>query len=99
MSTFMDKLGVIWKGPSWFPGIPRLGLDKYKINVSFIFHTLLLLLLHTLLLLDSTHKCICKKYYLLLYTTLFSDYQQYFMNNSTDRKRIRLYESTCMKVK
>lgn len=41
MSTFMDKLGVIWKGPSWFPGIPRLGLDKYKINVSFIFYTLL----------------------------------------------------------
>ncbi|XP_033195432.2 alkylglycerol monooxygenase isoform X1 [Bombus vancouverensis nearcticus] len=34
MSTFMDKLGVIWKGPSWFPGIPRLGLDKYKINVT-----------------------------------------------------------------
>ncbi|CAL7944163.1 unnamed protein product [Xylocopa violacea] len=34
MSTLTDKLAVIWKGPSWFPGSPRLGLDEYKINVT-----------------------------------------------------------------
>lgn len=34
MKSLMDKLGVLWKGPSWFPGGPRLGLDEYKINVT-----------------------------------------------------------------
>lgn len=34
MNTLMDKFAVIWKGPSWLPGLPRLGLDEYKINVS-----------------------------------------------------------------
>ncbi|OAD60435.1 Alkylglycerol monooxygenase [Eufriesea mexicana] len=34
MSNLADKLAVIWKGPSWFPGSPRLGLDEYKINVT-----------------------------------------------------------------
>lgn len=33
MKTIRDKLSVYWKGPSWFPGSPRLGLDEYKINV------------------------------------------------------------------
>ncbi|KAK0175042.1 hypothetical protein PV327_008827 [Microctonus hyperodae] len=33
MNMLMDKLAVIWKGPSWLPGLPRLGLDEYKINV------------------------------------------------------------------
>ncbi|XP_017882029.1 alkylglycerol monooxygenase-like [Ceratina calcarata] len=34
MSNLTDKLAVVWKGPSWFPGSPRLGLDEYKINVT-----------------------------------------------------------------
>lgn len=34
MSSLTDKLAVIWKGPSWFSGGPRLGLDEFKINVS-----------------------------------------------------------------
>nr|XP_034187559.1 alkylglycerol monooxygenase-like [Osmia lignaria]XP_034187560.1 alkylglycerol monooxygenase-like [Osmia lignaria]XP_034187562.1 alkylglycerol monooxygenase-like [Osmia lignaria] len=34
MSSLTDKLAVIWKGPSWFPGGPRLGLDEFKINVT-----------------------------------------------------------------
>lgn len=34
MKSFMDKLAVFWKGPSWYSGGPRLGLDKYKINVT-----------------------------------------------------------------
>ncbi|XP_076173525.1 alkylglycerol monooxygenase isoform X2 [Ptiloglossa arizonensis] len=34
MSSVSDKLAVFWKGPSWFPGSPRLGLDEYKINVT-----------------------------------------------------------------
>lgn len=38
MSNLADKLAVIWKGPSWFPGSPRLGLDEYKINVSFAYY-------------------------------------------------------------
>ncbi|XP_011704741.1 PREDICTED: alkylglycerol monooxygenase-like isoform X2 [Wasmannia auropunctata] len=33
MSTWADKFAVFWKGPSWFPGSPRLGLDEYKIKV------------------------------------------------------------------
>ncbi|XP_043269066.1 alkylglycerol monooxygenase-like isoform X2 [Venturia canescens] len=32
--TVEDKLAVLWKGPSWFPGAPRLGLDEFKINVT-----------------------------------------------------------------
>ena len=38
MPTFTNKLAVFWKGPSWFPGGPRLGLDEYKINVSFVLY-------------------------------------------------------------
>lgn len=34
MDTWANKLAVFWKGPSWFPGGPRLGLDEYKIHVS-----------------------------------------------------------------
>ncbi|XP_043684595.1 alkylglycerol monooxygenase-like isoform X1 [Vespula pensylvanica] len=34
MKSSADKLSVLWKGPSWYPGGPRLGLDKYKINVT-----------------------------------------------------------------
>ncbi|XP_057336018.1 alkylglycerol monooxygenase-like isoform X1 [Microplitis mediator] len=34
MKTISDKLSAYWKGPSWFPGSPRLGLDEYKINVT-----------------------------------------------------------------
>ncbi|XP_053979961.1 alkylglycerol monooxygenase-like [Hylaeus anthracinus] len=34
MSSVADKLAVFWKGPSWFPGSPRLGLDEYKVNVT-----------------------------------------------------------------
>lgn len=34
MKSLTDKLAVVWKGPSWFPGGPRLGLDEYKINVT-----------------------------------------------------------------
>lgn len=33
MNLWNEKLAVLWKGPSWFPGGPRLGLDEYKINV------------------------------------------------------------------
>ncbi|RLU19663.1 hypothetical protein DMN91_008220 [Ooceraea biroi] len=33
MDTWADKLAVFWKGPSWFPGGPRLGLDEFKIKV------------------------------------------------------------------
>lgn len=33
MVTWADKLAVFWKGPSWFPGLPRLGLDEFKIKV------------------------------------------------------------------
>jgi len=33
MSTWTDKFAVFWKGPSWFPGAPRLGLDEFKIKV------------------------------------------------------------------
>ncbi|XP_035724592.1 alkylglycerol monooxygenase-like isoform X3 [Vespa mandarinia] len=34
MKSSANKLSVLWKGPSWYPGGPRLGLDKYKINVT-----------------------------------------------------------------
>ncbi|XP_033327030.1 alkylglycerol monooxygenase [Megalopta genalis] len=34
MRSLTDKLAVVWKGPSWFPGGPRLGLDERKINVT-----------------------------------------------------------------
>lgn len=34
MQPLTDKLAVFWKGPSWFPGGPRLGLDEHKINVT-----------------------------------------------------------------
>ncbi|XP_012260453.2 alkylglycerol monooxygenase-like isoform X2 [Athalia rosae] len=34
MKSLRDKLAVFWKGPSWFPGAPRLGLDEFKINVT-----------------------------------------------------------------
>lgn len=34
MKTIADKIGVLWKGPSWLPGLPRLGLDEFKINAS-----------------------------------------------------------------
>lgn len=44
MDGVLDKLAVIWKGPSWFPGMPRLGLDDYKVNVSKAFHEEILLL-------------------------------------------------------
>ncbi|XP_051165365.1 alkylglycerol monooxygenase-like isoform X1 [Leptopilina boulardi] len=33
MKSLQDKLAVMWKGPSWLPGLPRLGLDKFKVNV------------------------------------------------------------------
>lgn len=33
MKSLRDKLAVMWKGPSWLPGHPRLGLDKFKVNV------------------------------------------------------------------
>ncbi|XP_018058674.1 PREDICTED: alkylglycerol monooxygenase-like [Atta colombica] len=33
MNTWADKFAVFWKGPSWFPGGPRLGLDEFKIKV------------------------------------------------------------------
>ncbi|GAB1867546.1 Alkylglycerol monooxygenase [Camponotus japonicus] len=33
MVTWADKLAAFWKGPSWFPGLPRLGLDEFKIKV------------------------------------------------------------------
>ncbi|XP_067208902.1 alkylglycerol monooxygenase-like isoform X3 [Linepithema humile] len=33
MVTWSDKFAVFWKGPSWFPGGPRLGLDTLKIKV------------------------------------------------------------------
>ncbi|KAH0947544.1 hypothetical protein HN011_010050 [Eciton burchellii] len=33
MDKWTDKFAVFWKGPSWFPGLPRLGLDKFKIKV------------------------------------------------------------------
>lgn len=33
MGTWADKFAVFWKGPSWFPGVPRLGLDEFKIKV------------------------------------------------------------------
>ncbi|KAL6264595.1 hypothetical protein P5V15_004697 [Pogonomyrmex californicus] len=33
MDTWTNKLAVFWKGPSWFPGAPRLGLDEFKIKV------------------------------------------------------------------
>lgn len=33
MNTWADKFAVFWKGPSWFPGVPRLGLDEFKIKV------------------------------------------------------------------
>lgn len=32
-STWADKFAVFWKGPSWFPGGPRLDLDEFKIKV------------------------------------------------------------------
>lgn len=32
-STRADKFVVFWKGPSWFPGGPRLDLDEFKIKV------------------------------------------------------------------
>ena len=35
MKSLKDKLAVFWKGPSWSPGLPRLGLDELKINVRF----------------------------------------------------------------
>lgn len=41
MPTLTNKLAVFWKGPSWFPGGPRLGLDEYKINVSFVLYAYL----------------------------------------------------------
>ncbi|XP_033226514.1 alkylglycerol monooxygenase-like isoform X2 [Belonocnema kinseyi] len=34
MKSLKDKLAVVWKGPSWLPGLPRLGLDEFKINVT-----------------------------------------------------------------
>ncbi|XP_032690584.1 alkylglycerol monooxygenase-like [Odontomachus brunneus] len=34
MYTWCNKIGTFWKGPSWFPGAPRLGLDHYKIYVT-----------------------------------------------------------------
>lgn len=34
MKTMSDKIGVLWKGPSWLPGLPRLGLDEFKVNVT-----------------------------------------------------------------
>ncbi|XP_015122017.1 alkylglycerol monooxygenase [Diachasma alloeum] len=34
MTSLGNKLAAFWKGPSWFPGAPRLGLDEYKVNVT-----------------------------------------------------------------
>ncbi|XP_012276750.1 alkylglycerol monooxygenase [Orussus abietinus] len=34
MTFWGDKLSVIWKGPSWFPSSPRLGLDEFKLNIT-----------------------------------------------------------------
>ncbi|XP_011498320.1 PREDICTED: alkylglycerol monooxygenase-like [Ceratosolen solmsi marchali] len=34
MGNSRDKLAVYWKGPSWQPGLPRLGLDEFKVNVT-----------------------------------------------------------------
>ncbi|XP_018301792.1 alkylglycerol monooxygenase [Mycetomoellerius zeteki] len=33
MNSWADKFAIFWKGPSWFPGGPRLGLDEFKIDV------------------------------------------------------------------
>lgn len=33
MLTWADKLAVLWKGPSWLPGLPRLDSNKFKIKV------------------------------------------------------------------
>ncbi|KAL0130455.1 hypothetical protein PUN28_002253 [Cardiocondyla obscurior] len=33
VNTWTDKCATFWKGPSWFPGTPRLGLDEFKIKV------------------------------------------------------------------
>lgn len=29
MNGLNNKLSVIWKGPGWQPGLPRLGSDKF----------------------------------------------------------------------
>ncbi|XP_031783290.1 alkylglycerol monooxygenase isoform X2 [Nasonia vitripennis] len=34
MGNLRDRLAVYWKGPSWQPGLPRLGLDEFKVNVT-----------------------------------------------------------------
>ncbi|XP_063974752.1 alkylglycerol monooxygenase-like [Diachasmimorpha longicaudata] len=34
LTSLENKLACFWKGPSWFPGAPRLGLDEYKVNVT-----------------------------------------------------------------
>lgn len=34
MTGLGNKLAGFWKGPSWFPGAPRLGLDEHKVNVT-----------------------------------------------------------------
>ncbi|XP_076389147.1 alkylglycerol monooxygenase isoform X2 [Megachile rotundata] len=54
MSTLTNKLAVIWKGPSWFPGGPRLGLDEFKINVSSYVSSQSLVLYQHLQLYDET---------------------------------------------
>ncbi|XP_071444075.1 alkylglycerol monooxygenase-like [Hetaerina americana] len=33
MEGWQNKLAAIWKGPSWFPGQPRLGSEEFKIDV------------------------------------------------------------------
>jgi alkylglycerol monooxygenase len=34
MNGWQDKLAAVWKGPSWLPGKPRLGVDEDKLDVS-----------------------------------------------------------------
>ncbi|XP_014487580.1 PREDICTED: alkylglycerol monooxygenase-like isoform X2 [Dinoponera quadriceps] len=34
MHSWWNKIGTFWKGPSWYPGAPRLGLDQYKTYVT-----------------------------------------------------------------
>ncbi|XP_049946101.1 alkylglycerol monooxygenase-like [Schistocerca serialis cubense] len=33
MDSWWDKLAAVWKGPSWQPGKPRLGLDEDKLDI------------------------------------------------------------------
>ncbi|KAG8231468.1 hypothetical protein J437_LFUL000185 [Ladona fulva] len=35
VNGWQNKLAAIWKGPSWSPGLPRLGAEEYKIDVKY----------------------------------------------------------------